>query len=66
LFYIVLFLSTIFQVQSSYAVSDGWRETINFNSEWTFHLGEDIQSSFLSIDTAGGFLCVTLGVFAHY
>ena len=28
-------------------------------------LGEDLQSSFLSTDTAGGFQGVTLGMFAH-
>jgi alpha-N-arabinofuranosidase len=34
------------------------------NGEFT-QLGEDLQSSFLSTDTAGGFQGVTLGVFAH-
>jgi xylan 1,4-beta-xylosidase len=29
-------------------------------------LGEDLQSSFLSTDTAGGFQGVTLGMFAHH
>ena len=29
-------------------------------------LGGDLQSSFLSTDTAGGFQGVTLGMFAHY
>jgi beta-xylosidase len=28
-------------------------------------IGPDLQSSFLSTDTAGGFQGVTLGVFAH-
>ena len=34
------------------------------NGEFT-QLGQDLQSSFLSTDTAGGFQGVTLGVFAH-
>ncbi len=29
-------------------------------------LGQDLQSSFLSTDTAGGFQGVTLGMFAHH
>ena len=34
------------------------------NGDFT-QLGEDLQSSFLSTDTAGGFQGVTLGMFAH-
>jgi beta-xylosidase len=34
------------------------------NGDFT-QLGQDLQSSFLSTDTAGGFQGVTLGMFAH-
>jgi beta-galactosidase len=36
----ILFLSTIFPVCPSYAASDELREVVNFNRQWSFHLGD--------------------------
>jgi beta-galactosidase len=38
--YRILLLSTMFLARPPYAASDESRETINFNREWTFHLGD--------------------------
>ncbi len=38
--YIILFLSAIFLACSSPTISEELRETINFNREWTFYLGD--------------------------